>query len=204
MSSTPETPSNAMPKLLFGVVVGGVLIALGMTVFKDTAPPLLQGIDFNLGKTLVQIGVVLILFPLIFQIFVKPLSAAIGDRNTELQKTFTETEDLRTDMTQLKADYEKRLAERDAEARTQIQAAIKEAQTLRQTLMAEASERADQMLRAAEAEIEAQKQQALTEIRTSIVNLSLAAAEKVVNENMDSDKNRKLISRFIDELEVAH
>jgi len=162
-----------------------------------------KGIPVDLGITLAVIGVLLILFPVIQSFYLTPLQEAIDQRNTDLERTFAEVEELRANMAQMKSEYETRLSETEANARQQIQASIKEAQQLRQTLMAEATDRADTMVRQAEAEIEAQKAQALVEIRSNVVNLSLAAAEKVVGETMDSDRNRKMIQNFISELEVA-
>ena len=202
MASHSSQPSNPWPKLIAGVVAGAIFVALGMTVFKNTAPNLLEGIDFNFGKTLVQIGVVLILFPLIFQIFVKPLQAAIQERNTELERTFTEAEKLRSRMEQMRNEYEQRLAETEASAREQIQAQIREAQALRGELMAEASAKADALLRRAEEEIEQQKNRVLTEMRLEIVNLTLMATEKVLGENVDNERNRRFVQEFIDKVEV--
>ena len=103
----------------------------------------------------------------------------------------------------MKSDYETRLTETEAEARFQIQNQIKEAQNLRQQLVAEATERADAMVRQAQLEIDQEKAHAIATIRTHVVDLSLAAAEKVIGENMDNAKNRRLIAEFIDTVEVA-
>ena len=91
----------------------------------------------------------------------------------------------------------------EAEAREQIQNQIKEAQNLKQQLMSEAAERADALVRHAQVEIEQEKKNAILTIRTHVVDLTLAAAEKVIGENMDSDKNRRLVAEFIDTVEVT-
>lgn len=162
-----------------------------------------QGLPLDLGKTIAVIGVFLILFPAIKSFFLNDLTFAIEDRNHHLEETFAEVENLRSEMQKLKTDYEARMAETEAEARFQIQNQIKEAQNLRQQLMSEAAERADALVRQAEMEIEQEKNHAIATIRTHIVDLTLAAAEKVIGENMDSAKNRRLITEFIDTVEVA-
>ena len=48
-------------------------------------------------------------------------------------------------------------------------------------------------------EIEVEKTRALNDIKKEVSNLVISAAEKVVEKNMDSDTNRKLISEFIDD-----
>jgi len=106
-------------------------------------------------------------------------------------------------MKKLRTEYEARMVATEADARSQIQNQIKEAQNLRQQLMSEAAERADVLIRQAQLEIENEKAHAIATIRTHVVDLTLAAAEKVIGENMDSDKNRRLIAEFIDTVEVA-
>ena len=90
----------------------------------------------------------------------------------------------------------------EADARAQIQAQIKEAQQLRQTLMSEAAAKADELVKRASQEIEAEKGRVMGELRLGVVNLTLAATEKLLGENMDSAKNRKLVEDFIDKVEV--
>ena len=161
------------------------------------------GLELDLGKTITNIGVFLVFIPVITMYFYVPLKEAMDARNNELETTFTDVEQLRTQMQTMKSDYESRLSATEAEARTQIQSQIKEAQALRQQLVSEATERADTMIRQAQLEIDQEKAHAIATIRTHVVDLSLAAAEKVIGENMDSAKNRRLVEEYIDALEVA-
>ena len=51
--------------------------------------------------------------------------------------------------------------------------------------------------------IEADRTKVMTELRVEVVNLTLAATEKLLGENMDTDKNRKLVEDFVSKVEVA-
>lgn len=203
--STEKKSSGAPTALL--IVIGLILMFGGGWLDQNWHPEFLetlkgQGIPLEPGKTVSVIGVFLILFPVIKSFFLNPLTDAINQRNQELETTFTDAEQLRAQMQTMRADYEQRLAATEAEARSQIQAQIKEAQDLRQSLMAEASAKADELVKQATAEIESEKQKVLSQLRTEVVNLTLAASEKVLGENMDTDKNRKLVAEFIDKVEV--
>jgi len=162
-----------------------------------------QGIPLDIWKTFSTIGWLIALFPLIDMFFIKPLQESIQLRTSHLESTFAEAESLRTEMQTMRGDYEKRLAATEANAREQIQNQIREAQVLRQTLMAEASARADEMVARAEQEIEAEKQKAITDIRMYVVDLTLTAAEKVIGESMDNARNRRLVEDFVSHVEVA-
>lgn len=194
-----------IPKFIIGVV----LMVGGLWVSKNWHPPFMEavhelGLPIDLGKTVSTIGVLLIVFPLVNFFYLKPLNEAIVDRTQSLESTFTEAEQLRSDMTAMKADYEKRLAETETNAREKIQAQIKEAQDMRRTLMAEANAQAEEMKRQAIEEIAAEKQKALTELRINVANLSLLATEKILSENMDNERNRRLVDEFINSVEVRN
>ncbi len=186
------------------LVIGLGLIAFGAYIhggFWDQ--PLIPGLDFAWQRSIVTIGVLIVLFPVVRNYFLVPLKDAIDTRNGELERTFTEAEELRASMDQLRKEYEQRLAATEASAREQIQAQIREAQNLRQTLMAEAAQKADALLEQARAQIEQEKAKALVDIRTSVVDLTLSAAEKVIGANLDDKRNRQLVEDFISSVEVA-
>jgi len=203
--SNQQKSSGAPPALLY--IVGAVLM-FGGTWFSLNVKIALfeklseQGLPLDPGKTIAVIGVFLILFPAVKSFFINDLTHAIETRNHQLEETFSDTENLRAEMQKLRTDYEARLAATEAEARAQIQSQIKEAQALRQKLVEEATERADALVRQAQAEIDQEKAQAIATIRTHVVDLSLAAAEKLIGENMDNEKNRRLVAEYIDALEV--
>ncbi len=161
-----------------------------------------QGIPLDLGKTVSMLGMFLVLFPVLNMFYFKPLGTAIHERTSNLEHTFAEAEQLRAEMTQMRSEYERRLADTEADARAQIQAQIKEAQQLRQTLMSEAAAKADDLVKRANQEIEAERARVMGELRLGVVDLTLAATEKLLGENVDSTKNRRLVEEFIDKIEV--
>jgi F-type H+-transporting ATPase subunit b len=204
--SNQQPPSKSNP---WGFAIAGIILMVvgtyaSLNVHLDFFESLnKQGIPVDLGKTLASGGVLLILLPVLRYFFITPLQEVVEGRNNELEATFAEAENLRTEMKKMKSDYEARLVQTEANAREQIQNQVKEAQNLRQQLMSEAAERADILVRQAQIEIEQEKVNAIQVIRTHVVDLTLAAAEKIIGENMDSGKNRRLIAEFIDMVEVA-
>jgi F-type H+-transporting ATPase subunit b len=189
------------------VIIGAIIMVAGMYVAVNIKIPFQeglakQGIPLDLGRTIATIGVFIILFPVIKSFFLVPLAEAINNRTTELEKTFSEAEELRSEMKSMQSAYEKRLAETEADAREKIQGQIKEAQALRQRLESEAVGRADELLKRAHDEISAERNKVVTELRLEVVNLTLGATEKLLGENMDTDKNRRLINDFVNKVEV--
>ena len=192
------------------LIVIGVVLMLGGANVRANPPAFLafqkdleaQGIPLDLGKTVAAIGVFLILFPVIKTFFLKPLQEAIDQRTQSLESTFADAENLRTEMAQMKSDYEKRITQTEEDARNQIQSQIKEAQDLRTQMVSEANARVEEMQRKAREEMESERKKVLAEVRLHVADLSLQATEKLLNENVDNDRNRRLIDEFIATAEV--
>lgn len=182
-------------------IFGIIFILAGAATNIEVPVP---GLSLNLSHTLAMIGMMLVLFPVIKTFYVQPLHDAIQERNSRLESTFSEAEALKAQMAKMKTDYEARLVATEAQAREQIQAQIKEAQQIRTQLMAEASSKADDMLRKAQQEIESERNRTLTELRLHVVDLTMMATEKILGENIDSDRNRRLVEEYIDKVEVAN
>lgn len=206
MSQSPKPGGFNFVSLIIGIVmmVGGMYLSLNMPESMKTSLDALakQGVPLDPGKTIAAIGVFLILFPVMRTFFFGPLDEAIGNRTRELEQTFSEAENLRSEMTSLRNDYETRLTRTEEEARSQIQAQVKEAQALSQQLRAEAAAQAEELKKNAAAEIAVERDRVMRDLQLSVVNLTLQATEKLIGENVDSDKNRKLVQEFIEKVEV--
>lgn len=204
MSQAKQSSGLPYPvRFVIGVVlaVGGFYVSNNVHIeaLKELE---LKGILFDPGRALASIGVLIMLFPAVEAFFVKPLEEAISTRSENLESTFAEAESLKAEMAKMKSEYEKRIVDTEAAAREQIQAQIKEAQAIRGQLVAEAAAKADDLVRQAREDIENDRNRVLTELRIHVVDLSLSAAAKIVGENMDSEKNRRLVQEFIDGVEV--
>lgn len=112
MAEQATEPTGSGNKWL-GLIVGVVLVLLGSTVFKDLQVPI-PGLDLNLGKSAAMAGITILLFPLIRTFYTDPLKNAINERNSQLEETFTEAEELRQRMDEMRGEYEQRLSAAEA------------------------------------------------------------------------------------------
>lgn len=204
--------SNNRPPFIqtywFKLTLGLILMLVGMYGSNQHWGTLAiieeKGIPLDLMKTVAVIGVFMILFPVMNYFYLAPLAESINNRTKSLEDTFSEAESLRADMESMKADYTAQLAETEASAREQIQGEIKKAQDLRKQLETDAAANADALLKKAQAEIAAERDRALLDLRVHVATLSLLATEMILEENMDNERNRKLIDDFVDQVEVPN
>ncbi len=95
-----------------------------------------------------------------------------------------------------------------AGAKDQAHALLAEAKTVaqkeREVLLHKTREEQDQMLERAKREIEAEKGRAVVALRREAVDLSLAAASKLIEARLDDEANRKLVTQYLGSLEIKH
>jgi F-type H+-transporting ATPase subunit b len=189
------------------LIIGIALMVAGWYVHRHVTIGFVEalreaGIPLDPGKTISAIGVLIIVFPVIRFFFLNALADAIRERTTNLERAFAEAENLRSEMAQMKREYEAQLVAAESAAREQIQAQIREAQELRGQLMAEAAERAEQLVARAQEEIAHERDRVLTELRAHVVDLTLTATERLLGESVDDAKNRRLVEDFIAKVEA--
>ena len=86
-------------------------------------------------------------------------------------------------------------------ARGESQKIIAEARAIAEKLRADTLEKTRQeqqeMLARARRDLAAEHEKAIAQLRREAVDLAIAGASKVVEENLDSDKNRKIVETFL-------
>jgi F-type H+-transporting ATPase subunit b len=88
----------------------------------------------------------------------------------------------------------------EEEAHTLINEAKAIAQKEREQLIARAQQEQVQMLERAKREIDTERQRAVHQLRREAVELSLAAAARLIDRRMDQPADRKLVEEFIDSI----
>src|SRR5205807_1182899 len=133
-------------------------------------------IQLNWQAIVTQAVALIVLVWMLKRLFFQKVLDVLDQRRHEVQDTFDKMESDRQAMESARTDYEKRLANIEAEAREHIQAAVKEAQQLREQLIADSRGQADALLKHAQEEIGREKQKALVELRTEVAELAVGAA----------------------------
>lgn len=74
----------------------------------------------------------------------------------------------------------------------------KTAQTAHDKILADTKAEQDQIVKTAKEAIALEKKQALSEIRAHVINLSLVAASKIVEQKLGSEEDKKLAGDIVD------
>jgi F-type H+-transporting ATPase subunit b len=155
--------------------------------------------DLNIDPKLILINIIGfgVLYLLANKMVFTPIGKVLDEREGEIAGTYDKLDADQKQMEALKAEYEGRLEQIEAEAREKIQSAIKEAEAARDKIIADANVRAKDLVVKAEAEAEREREQAMITLRQQIVELAMGATHKVVGESLDGAKQKSLIDDFI-------
>jgi F-type H+-transporting ATPase subunit b len=98
--------------------------------------------------------------------------------------------------------YNRQLATAREEAAKIREEARTAAQAIREDLLAQAHADSERVAATGRAQLEAQRQQILTELRADLGRTSVALASKIVGESLDDEaRQRRTVERFLAELE---
>lgn len=130
----------------------------------------------------------------------KPLLGALQARESGIQNDIDDAKRQREDAERVLADYQAQLAEGRRQAQAIVAESREAAGRLRKELEAKARQDAQAILEAARRDIKRERDAAVEVVRREAVELALAAAERLISERLDGDRDRKLVMGYIDAL----
>ena len=139
-----------------------------------------------------------ILFYAVFRVlFQERVTAMLDARRARIEQGLADAEAARLDREKSAADAAAAIAEARHEAKEIIDRAQKVAKDTREADIAATREELERLRAKAGAEIEAEKQRALADLRSQVADLALAAAGHVVGETMSDERQRRLVEQFL-------
>jgi len=177
-----------------------------MTPITFVAPAMLAAAAEGSGPGLVSLQVnlmfwTLVIFGLLYVILQKwgfpAILGAVEAREKALADAIEGAKRDREEAARLLQEHRAQIEASRGEAQKLIAEARAVAEKSRAELMEKT--RADQqdMLARAQREIGVERDKAILQLRREAVDLAIAGASKVVEENLDSDRNRKLVESFL-------
>ena len=122
---------------------------------------------------------------------------ATEERERRIKLQLEEAERLNAQARAAAEEHQKALAGARDQAIALINEAKLAAQHERELAVRKTREEQDQVLDRARREIEAERERAIATLRREAVDLSLAAASRLVEEKVDTEANRKLVTDYL-------
>jgi len=144
--------------------------------------------------TLVVFGILLVL---LWRLAWPSILKSVEERERRIQKQLEDAERANSEAERLLEEHKKTIAGARSEAQDMIAKAKVVAQKERELLLAKAREEYEGLLARARKDIETEKEKAIVALRREAVELSIAAAAKVIEANLDTEANRRLVTDYL-------
>jgi F-type H+-transporting ATPase subunit b len=129
---------------------------------------------------------------------------AVEAREKALEEQIAEAERNRAEAAALLAEHKKLIAEAKAQAHAIIVEARTVAEKERALAMEKTKQEQEELLGRARREIAVERERALQDLRREAVDLSLAAASKLIGERLSAETDRKLVLEYLATLDSGH
>jgi len=163
----------------------------------------LEGLGINLNFLLSQLVNFTILFIALYFLLWKRVLKALDARRQRIQEGIEKAERADEELARAQAAYAEKVAEGEAEVRRIRAEATEAAEQVRAKVLAEAKEQAETVLANARLEIDLERQRMLKELRGQVATLAIAAANKVIGEALDEQRQRRLVEEFFSGIQAG-
>ncbi|MDA1265849.1 MAG: F0F1 ATP synthase subunit B [Planctomycetota bacterium] len=154
-------------------------------------------LDVNTGSFFWTLVIFVIALPFMWKVVFGPITAALYARDAQASEAAQAAQKARDEAAEDRARVEVALGEAQAEAARQLAAARERAEARERDIVENAKREAGAMIEGARTQIRAEQEKALASIRAEVVDLSIAAASKVIARNVGSEDDRRLVQEMV-------
>ena len=156
-------------------------------------------LGINLPLLVVFIVNFIILLVLLRLFLYKPVMKVLDERAQRTKDAMELAEAIKKEYEQAKGEVQKQIEKGRQEAQAIITQAMQVGERLKEESKQEAAKQAQVMIDRTRSELEAERDKIVGDLRREFVDISIAAAEKVIKETLDKEKHRKLIEETLQE-----
>lgn len=165
---------------------------------EGAAPPSGGGLmSLQLNLMFWTLGIFIILYILLRKFAFGPITAAVEAREKALEEAIEGAKRDRDAAAKLLAEHQAKIDAARGEAQKLIADGRAVAEKMRADLLEQTRKEQQDMLERARREIDSEKDRAISQLRREAVDLALAGASKVIEQNLESEKNRQLVERYL-------
>lgn len=176
------------------------LSVAALLMVEEVVQPLFFGLVDISYQLLFQVVNTFVIFLVMKKYLFKPVKGMIDKRQQGIIDQLEDADTKNKDAEQLIETYENKIKGYEDEGRQIIREATLKAEKRASEIVKEAEKDADLVKARAEKDIAREKVKAVNELKEDIVSLSLLAASKVLEKDIDKDQHTKLITQFLNEV----
>jgi len=159
----------------------------------------LEALGINIPGLVAQIVNFLLLLFLISRFAYKPILNMLNQRSEQIKESLEAADRARQEVQQSEANIQTQLDAARREGQIIIEQASRSAEQLREEIQQVARQEAETIRQRAQADFDLERQKAIADLRRQFADLTVTAAERVINESLDRAKHQSLISEVLEQ-----
>ena len=159
----------------------------------------LASLGINWPTLIAQIVNFVILFGLLYLVAYKPIMRMLDERSKRIKESMEQAESIKEQTAHAEEEIKKQLEAAGREGQERIAKAALIGEETKQKAQQEARQETETLVTRARLEIQRERDEAIGELRKEFADLTIMAAEKVIDRSLDKEAHRQLIDKVLEE-----
>ena len=159
----------------------------------------LASLGLSLPTLIAQIVNFVILFGLLYLVAYKPVMRMLDERSRKIKESAEQAEAMKEQVASAGEEIKKQFEAAGKEGREAIARAVQTGEELKQRAAQDAKQEAGVLLARARTDIQQERDAAVNDLRREFADLTILAAEKVIDRSLDKEAHRQLIEKVLEE-----
>ena len=159
----------------------------------------IASLGISLPTLIAQIINFAILFGLLYLVAYKPIMRMLDERSRKIKESMEQTEFIKEEAAHAEEEAEKRIQVASKEGQEVVARAVRTGEEVREKTEQEAREEAESLITRARLDIQRERDEAIDELRKEFADLTIQAAEKVIDRSLDKAAHRQIIDKVLKE-----
>lgn len=143
---------------------------------------------------------VFILYLILKRFLYDPVTDFLESRQEKIHSQLDEAQVVREQALNLKKDYEARMAQINSESQEIMEKSRQRGAEIKEGIVEEAKEEAKVIIERARRDIELEKEKAYKDVKSSVGDMAILIASKIMEKDINMENQNQLIDKFIDEV----
>jgi F-type H+-transporting ATPase subunit b len=156
--------------------------------------------DINPGLIVWTIVTFILVLTVLGKFAWKPLLQSLDEREEKIRGALEQAEKARAEAAELLKQNERNMARAEEEFQKAIREGKALAEKMKEEIVTKAKQQAQHEIKMGKEEIQRDIDAAKKQLRTEVADLAIMAAEKILDESLDQQKQKKLVDSFLNQL----
>jgi F-type H+-transporting ATPase subunit b len=154
------------------------------------------------GTFVVELVAFAIMLFILGKFVIPPINRAMTARQDSIRQHFQELEQAKADAAEAEASFRAQIVEARHEAARIREEAREQGASIIAEMREQAREESDRIVKHAHTQLDAERQQAMQQLRNEVGTLATSLAARIVGESLDDDeRSSRVVGRFLDALD---